>query len=231
MKEKIPVPYEVELIQEINALMEEVPSNYYLNNRKLVEAIIEYKKQKAEALANGEPMVRIPEYIGSCFLLIAQNTIKRTNFYNYPFKEEMVGDAVENCCMYFHNFNPEKSQNAFGYLGRIIWFAFLRRIQKEKKYLYTKQKLFEHSIVFNEMFGVDDHDISDEMQVMFDPNTDKMNDFTTTYENWMAVKKQKKEKREDLRESDSNESHFEIEDFNHDTEDESTDSRDDSQLV
>jgi hypothetical protein len=76
---------------------------------------------------------------------IAENLAKKPNFANYPFKEEMIGDAVENCMMYTTNFDPSKSKNPFAFFTQIIFYAFLRRIQKEKKHLYIKMKKFEES--------------------------------------------------------------------------------------
>jgi hypothetical protein len=68
---------------------------------------------------------------------------QKPNFANYPFKEEMIGDGIENCLMYAHNFNPRKSKNPFSYFTQIIYFAFLRRIEKEKKQAYVKLKMTE----------------------------------------------------------------------------------------
>ncbi len=55
----------------------------------------------------------------------------------------MISDGIENCVQYIHNFNPEKSQNPFAYFTQIIHYAFLRRIQKEKKQLEIKNKILE----------------------------------------------------------------------------------------
>lgn len=103
----------------------------------MVEYLGELKKAEAEGLEKP----RIPEYIGLAIWKIAENLAKKGNFSGYTFIEEMKSDGIENCMQYLHNFNPEKSHNPFAYFTRIIWFAFLRRITKEKKQQYIKYKL------------------------------------------------------------------------------------------
>lgn len=205
-------------------------STHYVDNKKMYEAIVEHKKAVQAALDAGDKPPRIPEYIGSCFLMIAKNLIKKPNFYNYPHKEEMVSDGIENCCMYFHNFNPNKTQNPFAYFTTIIYYAFLRRIQKEKKQLYMKQKLFEHSVTFNEMFDVSDQDMDEGITIAFTTSSDKMNDFTTTYEAWMKKKHRRRERQVDALEDSATEAHFELEDLIDGTEIEPPDSWDDTGL-
>lgn len=87
----------------------------------------------------------VGEYIGKCFLDIANNLAKKPNFANYPFKEEMIGDGIENCIQYANNFDPRKSSNPFAFFTQIIYYAFVRRIQKEKKQLYVKMRCFEEN--------------------------------------------------------------------------------------
>ena len=53
----------------------------------------------------------------------------------------MISDGVENCLQYLDNFNPTKSNNPFAYFTQIIYYAFVRRIQKEKKQVKVKQKM------------------------------------------------------------------------------------------
>ena len=85
----------------------------------------------------------INDYIGQCFLDIANGLSNRPNFINYTFKEDMVFDGVENCIRYCHNFDPDKSKNPFSYFTQIVYYAFLRRIEKEKKQSYIKFKMTE----------------------------------------------------------------------------------------
>jgi hypothetical protein len=112
----------------------------YVNNKDLLQALIDYKKLVAEAEESGERNPIVPDYIGKCILLIATRLATKPNFSGYTYKEEMISDGIENCLQYIHNFNPDKSQNPFAYFTQIIWFAFLRRIAKEKKQMYIKFK-------------------------------------------------------------------------------------------
>ena len=120
-------------------------SIHYVNNKEFLAALIEYRENVARAEINGEPKPQIPRYIGECFLKIANHLSFKPNFVNYMFKEDMISDGIENCVQYIHNFNPEKSQNPFAYFTQIIHYAFLRRIQKEKKQLEIKNKILERT--------------------------------------------------------------------------------------
>ena len=120
-------------------------SEHYVNNKEFLAAIIDYKAQIVSAEERGEPKPRIPNYIGECFLKIATHLSYKPNFVNYMFKDDMVCDGVENCVQYINNFNPEKSQNPFSYFTQIIHYAFLRRIQREKKQMEIKNKILERS--------------------------------------------------------------------------------------
>lgn len=110
----------------------------YIDNDKFLVAMKEWKKQIKLAEKSKSVKPPITEYIGECFLKIAEHLSYRPNFMNYPFREEMIGDGVENCILYAHNFNPRKSKNPFSYFTQIIYYAFLRRIEKEKKQAYIK---------------------------------------------------------------------------------------------
>lgn len=103
--------------------------------------MIKYLDSIKQAEAEGKEKPRVPEYIGMAIWKISENLAKKSNFSGYSFIEEMKSDGIENCMQYLHNFNPQKSQNPFAYFTRIIWFAFLRRIAKEKKQQYIKYKL------------------------------------------------------------------------------------------
>jgi hypothetical protein len=118
-------------------------SVHYVNNKDFLDAIIEYRNSVRAAAENGEPKPRIPNYLGECFLKIATHLSFKPNFVNYIFKDDMISDGIENCVQYIHNFNPEKSTNPFAYFTQIIHYAFLRRIQKEKKQLEIKNKILE----------------------------------------------------------------------------------------
>ena len=130
-------------------------SEHYVNNRELLEALIVYRAKVKEAEENDLPKPRITNYLGSCFLKIATHLSYKPNFVNYMFKDDMICDGIENCVQYINNFNPEKSTNPFAYFTQIIHYAFLRRIQKEKKQLEIRQKIIERS-GFDEVFVADE---------------------------------------------------------------------------
>ena len=127
---------------------------HYVNNKEFLAALIKYREDKEIAQIQGKPKPPIPRYIGECFLKIANHLSFKPNFVNYMFKEDMISDGIENCVQYIHNFNPEKSQNPFAYFTQIIHYAFLRRIQREKRQLEIKNKILERS-GFSEVFSDD----------------------------------------------------------------------------
>ena len=139
-------------------------SEHYVNNKEFLAALIKYREDKEIALLQDKPKPVIPRYIGECFLKIANHLSFKPNFVNYMFKEDMISDGIENCVQYIHNFNPEKSQNPFAYFTQIIHYAFLRRIQREKRQLEIKNKILErtgYSEVFDDNNQVDGSDYSD----------------------------------------------------------------------
>ena len=127
-------------------------SSNYIDNEKMYQEMVQYvdqvqAHQKAIKKLNPEdplpPKPKVSEYIGSCILMIANRLATKPNFANYVHRDEMVGDGIENCLMYIDNFDPNKSKNPFAYFTQIIYFAFVRRIQKEKKQMYVKMKMLE----------------------------------------------------------------------------------------
>ena len=105
--------------------------------------MIEWREKCALAEEAGKQPPPVTNYIGECFLKIATHLSYRPNFINYTYKDEMISDGIENCLQYASNFNPEKSKNPFAYFTQIIYYAFLRRIQKEKKQTHVKNKVIE----------------------------------------------------------------------------------------
>ena len=122
-------------------------SKHYVNNKEFLQAISEWKEKVKEAEHSDEAQPPVTDYIGQCFLKIAQHLSYRPNFINYTFREEMISDGIENCLQYVNNFNPEKSKNPFSYFTQIIYYAFIRRIQKEKKQSHIKHKMIEKAMV------------------------------------------------------------------------------------
>ena len=96
------------------------------------------------------------EYIGECIYKIATRLSTRPNFINYTYRDEMICDAIENCIQYINNFDAKKSNNAFAYITQICYYAFLRRIQKEKKQVFIKQKQIEQASVVMDSFDTID---------------------------------------------------------------------------
>ena len=134
-------------------------SEHYVNNKEFLYAIVAYKQDIKDAEAAGQPKPVIPRYIGECFLKIATHLSYKPNFVNYMFRDDMISDGIENCVQYIHNFDPEKSRNPFAYFTQIIHYAFLRRIQKEKKQLDIRTKIIERT-GFDEVMVVDDTALS-----------------------------------------------------------------------
>ena len=130
-------------------------SEHYVNNKELLEALIVYREKVAIAKEKGLSKPRITNYLGSCFLKIATHLSYKPNFVNYMFRDDMISDGIENCVQYIHNFDPAKSKNPFAYFTQIIHYAFLRRIQKEKKQLDIKNKIIEKT-GFDEVMTVED---------------------------------------------------------------------------
>ena len=161
--------------------------DHYVDNKKFFAEIVAWKELVKEAEDLDDPKPQVTEYIGECFLLIAERLSTRPNFINYPFRDDMVGDAIENCLMYASNFDPDKSSNPFAYFTQITYFAFLRRIKKEKDQDKIKYKLMEAA------------DAKGELAAMLDPeraSKDPYADFLKLTENdILGIKPKKKTKR------------------------------------
>jgi len=125
---------------------------HYVNNKDFTAAVAEYVIEINKAKEAGKTPPRMSEYIGECVYKIATRLSTRPNFINYTYRDEMICDAIENCIQYLGNFNIEKSSNAFAYVTQICYYAFLRRIQKEKKQVFIKQKSIMESDVSLESF-------------------------------------------------------------------------------
>jgi len=122
---------------------EETKSGHYIDNKVFYAEMVKWKDVVNAARAAERKTPPVTDYIGKCFLDIATHLSYRPNFINYPYREEMIGDGIENCLMYASNFDPGKSKNPFSYFTQIIYFAFLRRIAKEKKQMYIRYKMLE----------------------------------------------------------------------------------------
>ena len=126
---------------------------HYVNNADFLQAIIEYRLKVKEAKETDKEKPRLSNYIGACFLKIAEHLSRKPNFISYSFREEMISDGIENCIQYVDNFDPDKSKNPFAYFTQIAWYAFLRRIAKEKKQQDIKLKYLSQSGIEEYIFS------------------------------------------------------------------------------
>jgi len=134
---------------------------HYVDNKKFLAELVKYRDRIQIAEKKGLKKPRITEYIGECFLKIATHLSYRPNFINYMYKDDMIGDGIENCVQYIYNFDPAKSSNPFAYFTQIVYYAYLRRISKEKRQMDIKDKLIEKK-GFDEVFHSDgDHSHSE----------------------------------------------------------------------
>ena len=161
---------------------------HYINNLDFLKALEDYKAACVEAAKQNQPKPIIPNYIGECFMKIAEGLSHKPNFINYTYRDEMVSDGIENCLMYFENFDPAKSKNPFAYFTQVIYFAFLRRIQKEKKQLYVKYKATELYGILDEFEMLESEDGSTKQFDLYD----NIAEFIETYEITKKAKKAEK---------------------------------------
>jgi len=124
---------------------------HYVDNKKFLQAMTEYRDKCNKAEEKGRKKPPVTNYIGECFLKIANHLSYRPNFINYTYRDDMISDGIENCLQYMSNFNPDKSSNPFAYFTQIIYYAFIRRIQKEKKQMQVKAKIIANAGVENMM--------------------------------------------------------------------------------
>lgn len=166
----------------------EKPGKHYIDNKKFYTAIIHYKQEVEIARKAGKEDPRIPAYIGECLYKIATRLSLKPNFISYTFRDEMISDGLENCINYLNNFDPEKSDNPFAYFTQIIWFAFLRRIDKEKKHLYIKQKTLEN-FYFEGILAEQAFD--DDKNVSVNLDNEYMKNLVESYDKKQAEKQRK----------------------------------------
>ena len=145
---------------------------HYVNNKEFLQAIVERKTLIKEAESVGEPQHQISNYLGECILKIANHLSYRPNFINYTYREEMISDGIENCLQYIDRFDPAKSSNPFAYFTQIIYYAFVRRITKEKKQQMIKEKLLKESNIESRI-AVQAHDSESDYQQQFVEMLDK----------------------------------------------------------
>ena len=178
-------------------------SVHYVNNADFSTAVVEYVTRVNEAKDNGKEQPIIPDYIAQCFLRIAEGLSHKHNFIRYTYREEMVMDAVENCLKAIYNYNLEHATrtgkpNAFAYFTQITWYAFLRRIAKEKKQQDVKLKFLSRASIedFIDGFDNDDvgsHDIMSYVDTLRD-RIDKVKDNDKQIKEFAKEEKQRKKR-------------------------------------
>lgn len=167
-------------------------ATHYVDNKKLYEVIIDFKQRCVEAKKAEQEKPIIPNYVGQCIMMIATRLSHKPNFVNYSFRDEMISDGVENCISYFDNFDPAKSSNPFAYFTQIIYYAFLRRILKEKKQTYIKHKSAEFSMLFNDLINQNEFDEKEYNFHNLEVNNQVAVDFIKAFEDGVREKKNKK---------------------------------------
>jgi hypothetical protein len=172
---------------------------HYVDNEKFYNEIVEYKNKCKIAADEGKEKPLLSNYIGKCIYLIAENLSHKPRFMNYSFVDEMKSDAIENCFMYFDNFDSDKYNNPFAYFTQIIYYAFHRRINKEERNRYIMYKKFQEGVLYNysgdDGFGMDNHTLlvdRADNHVMTTQMYDNINDFIDRFEKREVEKKEKR---------------------------------------
>lgn len=184
---------EKELSEEV---VDEDNPTHYVNNKELYKEMAKFAEECALAEKENRERPRIPEYIGSCILLICEGLGKNYRFRNYPFKEEMISDAIETNMKYIHNFNP-KYKNAYGYINRLAWNAFVNRINLEERQRYYKAKMMQKSGIDQHFFETQDHDNPTDSRFSntFVEFCKENDEFVEHYEEKMEEKKKKRKEK------------------------------------
>ncbi len=164
--------------------------NHYVDNERFLAEIVDYKERCKIAAKEGKEKPRLPEYIGKCIFLIAENLAHKPRFMNYSYVDEMKSDAIENCLMYFDNFNSEKYSNPFAYFTQIVYYAFHRRINKEEKIRYIMYKKFQEIVL--DTSSTELMQDSEGNHLITPLVYDNINDFIGNFEKREAVKKEKR---------------------------------------
>jgi hypothetical protein len=193
-------------------------ATHYVDNKELYKCISAYRDSVIEAKLHNTERPRIPNYVGECILMIANRLSTKPNFINYSYRDDMVSDGIENCICYIDNFDPAKSTNPFAYFTQIIYYAFLRRILKEKKQTYIKHKTLENSMLLNDLYAQGEFSEQEFTPTHIDLEHDSMFDFIKSFEDNLLSKKKKRAKKgverfveEDILSEDEVDGHVDIE--------------------
>lgn len=170
-------------------------SIHYVDNKKFFEEILKHKKEVRKAKRMGLPEPRIPEYVGECIWKIADKLSTKPCFINYSYRDEMISDGIENCILYFKDYDPKIGQNPFAYFTQVIYYAFLRRIKKEEKNRYIIYKNFQHTIIHGQKEGIENISMDDDENNLITPMIyDNINFFMDKFEKKEDALKQKRKK-------------------------------------
>lgn len=169
---------------------------HYVDNKKFYQEIVKYREACDKAKLEGKEEPRLSNYIGECIYKIATKLSYKPCFMNYSFRDEMIDDGIENCIMYFKDFDPNKTQNPFAYFTQIIYYAFLRRISKEERNRYTTYKYFQETMINPGLAEVGFDDVSGDMggenNLLPKKMYDNITDFMEKFERKEAEKKAKR---------------------------------------
>ena len=171
---------------------------HYVNNRDFSNAVVDYVTEANSAIEADKQIPIVPNYIAECFLKICEGLSRKSNFVRYSYREEMVMDAVENCLKAIKNYNVENATrsgkpNAFGYFTQIAWFAFIRRIQKEKKVQDAKLRFIAESSLDEFMVDADeDPQVAKHVQSFIDNLRRRIDDVKDKDQKFDTYQKKKK---------------------------------------
>ena len=187
---------------------------HYVNNKEFSQAVVDYCTTVQEARDQKESTPVVTDYIATCFLKIAEGLSHKSNFVRYTYREEMVMDAVENCLKAIENYDIEAATrsgnpNAFAYFTQISWYAFLRRIQKEKKQQDIKLKYISEADVAefleeNTEGGYSDYNGSQPFVDQLRMRIDSVKDADTQFKEYMQDQKKQRKRRAVYVDSDLN---------------------------
>lgn len=167
-------------------------NTHYIDNQMFLSEIKKYKQLCNEHKEKNKELPPLPDYIGECFMKISEHLSFRPNFVNYAFRDEMVADGIENCVQYAHNFDPEKSNNPFAYFTQIIYYAFVRRIQKEKKHLYIKYKSIQDKNLLSDNTTLMEHETHNfNSEILTEEQKTVMYEYVQNFEKSKKYKKNK----------------------------------------
>jgi hypothetical protein len=171
---------------------------HYVNNKEFSQAVVDYCKELQNARKNSNKLPIVPDYVAECFLKIAEGLSHKSNFVRYTYREEMVMDAVENCLKAIENYDIEAATrsgkpNAFAYFTQISWYAFLRRIQKEKKQQDIKLKYIAEADIGEFLDGeYDEQDMASPFVDQLRLRIDVVKDADAQFKEYAKEEKQRK---------------------------------------